>query len=253
MKQNFTIKTPEYSEEYLQQNKIVISTFYKFCKIQDLPLFRNKLLQFCKQNSILGTILLGEEGINATVCALQEDIKKVYEYLSQYEFFNSILYKETLSKKPPFDKMICKIKNEIVTIKEKDVEHNPGEYIKPNEWDNFIENEDILLVDTRNDYEYHMGTFEGAKNPNTNSFVEFKEWCIKNIPDKHKKIAGFCTGGIRCEKSTSWLKKAGYQNVYHLEGGIIAYFIETKNKNKKWKGDCFVFDNRVVINDKLQG
>ena len=162
-----------------------------------------------------------------------------------------MLFKESFFKTQPFGKLKVKIRKEIVSIHE-ECSYNPGEYIKPEEWDNFIQRKDIILVDTRNDFEFYIGTFKGAINPETTSFYEFRDWCRENIPSKETPVAGFCTGGIRCEKSTSWLKKQGYKNVYHLEGGILGYFIKTQNKNKMWQGDCFVFDDRVIVDDHCE-
>lgn len=245
------ILQPNITEEFLTKNPIVITTFYKFCTIENLPLFRDKTLAFCQKNEILGTILIGTEGINATISGTRTAIDSFYQYIFQHECFAGIVFKETYFSKKPFGKMKVKIRKEIVSIHE-ECSHNPGQYIKPEEWDNFIQQKDIILVDTRNDFEFHIGTFKGSLNPQTTSFYEFRNWCKQNIPNKKTPIAGFCTGGIRCEKSTSWLKKEGYENVYHLEGGIIGYFIKTKNKNKMWEGDCFVFDDRVIINDQCE-
>jgi UPF0176 protein len=242
---------PNVTNEFLEQNPIVITTFYKFCQIPNIELFRDKTLAICQKNEILGTILLGQEGINATISGSRIAIDEFYKYISQEESFNGTVFKETFFNKHPFAKMRVKIRKEIVSIHE-ECQHTPGTYIKPEEWDEFIQRKDLVLVDTRNDFEFHIGTFQGAINPQTTSFYEFRQWCKKNIPTKQTPIAGFCTGGIRCEKSTSWLKQQGYENVYHLEGGIIGYFIKTQNKNKMWNGDCFVFDDRVIINDQCE-
>ena len=242
---------PNVTKDLLDNNPIVITTFYKFCEIPNLNLFRDQTLEFCKKNAILGTILLGTEGINATICGTRNAIEEFHKYILQSECFAGIIFKETYFNKKPFGKLKVKIRKEIVSIHE-ECEYNPGAYIKPEEWDNFIQREDIILVDTRNDFEFHIGTFKGAINPKTTSFYEFRDWCNENIPSKQTPVAGFCTGGIRCEKATSWLKKQGYENVYHLEGGIIGYFIKTENRNKMWQGDCFVFDDRVIINDKCE-
>jgi len=244
------ILKPDHSLEYIQNNPIVITTFYKFCNIPNLELFRDKTRAFCQKNEILGTILLGIEGINATVSGSRQAIDALYSYFDQHECFNNILFKESYFKEKPFGKLKVKIRKEIVSIHD-ECSYNPGEYISPEEWDSFIKRQDIILVDTRNDFEYHIGTFKGAINPETTSFYEFREWCEKNIPNKETPVVGFCTGGIRCEKSTSWLKKQGYKNVYHLEGGILGYFIKTQNKNKMWTGDCFVFDDRGAVKSDL--
>lgn len=242
---------PQHSQEYLNASPFVITTFYKFCNITNLELFKDKTFAFCKKNEILGTILISIEGINSTVSGSREAIDELYNYFKQEECFNGMLFKESYYKAKPFSRLKVKIRKEIVSIHE-ECEFNAGKYIAPENWDEFIQRDDIILVDTRNDFECNIGTFKGSINPQTTSFYEFRDWCFKNIPNKKTHVAGFCTGGIRCEKSTSWMKKAGYENVYHLEGGILGYFIKTQNKNKLWQGDCFVFDDRVIVDDHCE-
>ena len=243
------ILKPENPQEYIASNPIVITAFYNFCTIPNIELFRDKTKNFCQKNGILGTILLGFEGVNSTIAGTREAIDAFYDYAKQHEFFKGTVFKESYYTKIPFGKLKVKIRKEIVSIHE-ECEFNPGTYVKPHDWDAFIKRDDIILVDTRNDFEFCIGTFKGAINPHTTSFYEFRDWCFENIPDKETPVTGFCTGGIRCEKSTSWLKKQGYKNVYHLEGGILGYFMETKNQNKMWVGDCFVFDDRIIVDDQ---
>lgn len=237
----------------LPENGIVITAFYEFAKLANgIHLFREKLEAFCKKSSILGTVLIAEEGINGTVSGSQKSVCEFYEFFDSYPEFQNITFKETYYKCHPFGKLKVRIKKEVVSSGGASCDYNPGMYIEPKDWDAFIQREDVINIDTRNDFEYIIGTFKGAVNPETETFREFKEWCEANLKDKEQKIAGFCTGGVRCEKSTSWLKSAGYTNVYHLKGGIIGYFIETENKGEMWQGDCFVFDERVIINEKLE-
>ncbi len=243
------ILKPQNSELYIESNPIIIVAFYNFCTIPNIKLFKDQTKQFCQKNEILGTILLGVEGVNSTIAGTREGIDAFYEYMKQHEFFAGTVFKESYFTKIPFGKLKVKIRKEIVSIHE-ECEFNPGTYIKPHDWDEFIQQKDLILVDTRNDFEFCIGTFKGAINPHTTSFYEFRDWCLKNIPNKETPVAGFCTGGIRCEKSTSWLKKQGYTNVYHLEGGILGYFMETANRNKMWVGDCFVFDDRIIVDDQ---
>lgn len=232
---------------------VIITTFYKFAKISEgIHLFRDKLEDFCKRNNIKGTVLIADEGINGTLSFKEEVALMFYNFFAGYKELEDIVFKESYYKTYPFGKLKIRIKKEIVSSGEAKCEYDPGTYIDPKDWDEFIAREDVKNIDTRNDFEYIIGTFKGAINPKTTTFREFKEWCELNLKDKNQKIAGFCTGGVRCEKSTSWLKKAGYQNVYHLKGGILGYFIETENKNGAWVGDCFVFDDRVIVNDKLE-
>lgn len=233
--------------------EVIIITFYKFANIKEgIVLFKEKLEEFCIINKILGTVLIAPEGINGTVSGYPDSINAFYKFFKQYEEFEDIIFKESYYKAHPFGKLKIRIKKEVVSSGEGNCAYNPGKYIKPSEWDAFISRPDVINIDTRNDFEYVIGTFKGAVNPKTETFREFKEWCDANLKDKNQIIAGFCTGGVRCEKSTSFLQQAGYTNVYHLEGGIIGYFIETENKNNMWQGDCFVFDDRVIINDKLK-
>ena len=231
---------------------VIITTFYQFTKIQEgTILFKEKLEEVCRNQGILGTILIAEEGINGTVSGIPSAVQIFYNFFAKYEEFDSIVFKESYYKNHPFSKLKIRLKKEVVSSGGANCEYNPGQYVEPKDWDAFISRPDVINIDTRNDFEYIIGTFKGAINPKTETFREFKEWCEANLKDKNQIIAGFCTGGVRCEKSTSWLKKEGYQNVYHLKGGIIGYFIETENKNNMWQGDCFVFDDRVIINDQL--
>lgn len=237
----------------IPENGVTITTFYKFAKPDEgIHLFKEKLETLCKENDILGTVLIAEEGINGTVSGLPGNIESFYSFINAYEELRDITFKESYYKAKPFNKLKVRIKKEIVSSGEARCEYNPGNYIEPKDWDAFISQPDVINIDTRNDFEFIIGTFKGAINPKTETFRDFKEWCEENLKDKNSIIAGFCTGGVRCEKSTSWLKKAGYKNVYHLKGGVIGYFIETENKNGMWQGDCFVFDDRVIINEKLE-
>jgi UPF0176 protein len=236
-----------------QDLSITIITFYYFATIKEgIHLFRDKLEDFCRKHNIFGTVLIAEEGVNGTLSIANEDVEKLYSFFEVYEEFKDITFKESYYKTHAFGKLKIRIKKEVVSSGEARCEYNPGFYVEPKDWDTFISRPDVINIDTRNDFEYIIGTFKGSINPKTDTFREFKEWCEINLKDKNQIIAGFCTGGVRCEKSTSWLKKAGYKNVYHLKGGIIGYFIETGNENGMWRGDCFVFDDRVVINDKLE-
>lgn len=237
----------------LEEGQMVITTFYHFAKIEEgIRLFKEKLEDLCKKNQILGTILIAEEGVNGTVSINPANVEAFYNFFQNYKEFAEITFKESYFKTHPFGKLKVRIKKEVVSSGEGFCEYNPGNYIEPKDWDEFIKQEGVVNIDTRNEFEYIIGTFKGAMNPKTETFREFANWCLENLKDKNQKITGFCTGGVRCEKSTSWLKKMGYENVYHLKGGIIGYFLETENKNGMWQGDCFVFDDRVIINDKLQ-
>ncbi len=235
----------------IENQNVVITAFYKFDKQDNINLLQEKLKILLSENKILGTILLAGEGVNGTVCGDRLGIDNFYDFMQNT--FGDITFKETYCDFMPFGKLKVKIKNEIVTIGI-DVKSKPAQYIKPEDWDDAVLSDDSIIIDTRNDYEYHIGTFKNAINPNTTSFRTFPEWIHNNLTeqDKKKKILMFCTGGIRCEKSTALMKDEGFDNVYHLEGGIIGYLIAKKGKPKTWKGNCFVFDERVIIDENLQ-
>ncbi len=230
-----------------------VATFYRFQKLQCLSKIQEEIKQKMFLLDIKGTILIAEEGINSTIAGKDNEIKEFYQYITVFLNSEDINWKISYSEFNPFQKIKVRIKNEIVTMK-KTIQNKPGKYIEPEEWDKFIEMKDVILIETRNKYEYDVGVFENSTIPPINYFREFPEWVDKYLENKPKeqKIAMFCTGGIRCEKTTAYLKDQGFQNVYHLKGGILNYFEKTGNKNKKWKGNCFVFDDRVAVDDKLK-
>jgi UPF0176 protein len=236
---------------------IVISTFYHFVTLGEKHIqLKEEILQFCKENNLKGTILLAAEGINSTISGGRDAINNLYDKLKSYGYFEGMEYKESFADVQPFLKMKVRLKKEIVAlgVPNLDVDRYRGDYISASDWDDFISQDDVVLIDTRNKYEIAVGTFEGAVDPKTATFREFPAWAEKNKEIlKNKKIAMCCTGGIRCEKSTAYLKSIGYDEVYHLQGGILKYLEETKDKaNKKWVGDCFVFDDRVAVTGELE-
>jgi UPF0176 protein len=234
------------------ENKIVISAFYHFCNLNNYRDIRDSLLDFCNSLELKGTILLAYEGINSTISGSTESIEALHKYLRNISGLESLETKESYSDNQPFKRMKVLLKKEIVTLKSANLDLDKrGEYIKALNWDDFITRPDVITIDTRNDYEVEIGTFKGAIDPKTKTFSEFKEWAQDNLHNKDTPIAMFCTGGIRCEKSTAYLKNQGFSNVYHLQGGILKYFEETKNQNNMWQGDCFVFDQRRAVDDKL--
>ena len=232
-----------------------IIAFYKFVDINDPNALKIDLKNFLKETSILGTIILSKEGINGMCSSNEFEIKSFKGFLLKNSLFSDLEIKESFYLKAPFKKMSIKIKDEIVPIGDEEVKPNikVGKYVEPEKWDEFISNEDVVVIDTRNDFEVELGSFEGSVNPKTKSFREFPVWWEKN-KNKYqgKKIAMFCTGGIRCEKSTSYLINHGATEVFHLKGGILNYFekLEVSEKNK-WKGECFVFDQRVSLTPQL--
>ncbi len=235
-------------------HQIVITTFYHFKTFEDFESLKEPLLLFCKSNDLKGTILLAKEGINATMSGSRNGIDALYNYIKDNLRIDNLIYKESMHQEQPFGKMKVNLKKEIVAlgVEDLDVEHLKGEYISPEDWDEFIAKDDVMVIDTRNKYETLLGTFDKAVDPRTATFRQFPKWVEDNLAqiDKQKKIAMFCTGGVRCEKSTAYLKSKGFKNVYHLEGGILKYFEDTQAK--AWKGSCFVFDERVALNKNLK-
>ena len=231
----------------------IVTTFYHFITFPEVETLKEPLLEFCKEQGLKGTILIAREGINSTISGSREAIDNLYQYLINPLGIKKLSYKESLHKEQPFHKMKVNLKKEIVAlgIEDLDVEGLRGQYIKPQDWDDFIAQEDVMVIDTRNKYEILLGTFDRAIDPRTDNFRQFPKWTEKNLSkvDKAKKIAMFCTGGVRCEKSTAYLKSKGFENVYHLEGGILKYFEDTEAKT--WHGSCFVFDDRVALNHNL--
>lgn len=232
----------------------VITALYKFTQLDNYSQLQQPLLRFMKQHGIRGTLLLAKEGINGTVAGKAEAIEALYVWFSKHPPLQNISHKESYSEKLPFNRTKVKLKKEIVTLGVDGIDPNlsVGTYVKPKEWNTLISQEDVTIIDTRNDYEVQIGTFKKAINPKTNTFREFPEYAKTHLsPEKHKKVAMFCTGGIRCEKSTAYLKMLGFEEVYHLEGGILKYLEEVPESESLWQGECFVFDDRVAVNHTL--
>lgn len=235
-------------------SKFTIVTFYQFKKIHEILKFKNTLSHFCKFNKIKGTIILAKEGINGTIAGMPNSIKE-FENLLIKMGLNDHNPKYSYSKYMPFFRLKVREKKEIVTLRTKiaDPESITGNKIKPDQWNQFITKDDTILIDVRNDFEVKMGTFKGSVNPNTKSFTEFKAYLKNNLEDaKNKKIAMFCTGGIRCEKISSYMIKKGFRDVNQLHGGILNYLENTPNTKSLWDGECFVFDNRVSVQNELK-
>jgi UPF0176 protein len=233
----------------------VIATFYKFVVLDDYRNRRQPLLNLCQHHQIKGTILLAAEGINATISGTRSSIDAILAHLKADPCFADLAPKESISEKSPFDRLKVRLKQEIVTFGIPTV--NPtttvGTYVKPQDWNQLIANPDVITIDTRNQYEVEIGTFKGAIDPQTTSFTQFPEYVADRLdPHHHKHIALFCTGGIRCEKATSYLLNQGFEHVYHLEGGILKYLEEVPIADSQWEGECFVFDDRVAITHGLE-
>ena len=235
-----------------------VAALYKFSQIDNPLEVQIYLKKILKNLSIYGTILVGNEGINGTIASRdKKNLNKALMYLKNLKGFKDLDIKFSNSKKKPFIRLKIKLKQEIVTIGDKSIDptKNVGEYVNPEDWNSLIEEENILLIDTRNDYEYSIGSFKDSINPNTQKFRDFPEWLKgQNFTqeDKNsKKVAMFCTGGIRCEKASSLMKNEGFKKVYHLKGGILKYFESVSKENSLWDGECFVFDDRVSVKHDL--
>jgi UPF0176 protein len=228
----------------------VIVTFYKFVTLDNYRDRRQPLLDLCQHYQIKGTILLAAEGINGTISGTRSSIDAILADLKADPCFGDLEHKEAIAQQPPFDRLKVRFKQEIVTfgIPTTNPTETVGTYVKPQDWNQLISNPDVLVIDTRNQYEVEIGTFKGAIDPHTDSFTQFPEYVANNLdPQQHKQIALFCTGGIRCEKATSYLLNQGFENVYHLQGGILKYLAEVPAIDSQWEGECFVFDDRVAI------
>ena len=233
----------------------VIVALYRFTRFPDFESFRAPLLELMLSHDVRGTLLLANEGINGTIAGSREGVNTIIASIKNDDRFKSLETKESHSASNPFYRSKVKLKKEIVTMGVEGIDptQSAGAYVDPAKWNSLIDDPEVLLLDTRNEYEIEIGTFENAVNPKTGSFREFPEYVEKYLdPIRHKKIAMFCTGGIRCEKSTAFLKQKGFEEVYHLKGGILKYFEEVAAEDTKWKGECFVFDNRVTVNHRLE-
>lgn len=236
-------------------SKYVVCALYKFVTLENYKEIRQPLLDVMEQNDIKGTLLLANEGINGTVSGTREGVDKLLAWLNSDERLNPIVFKESYDEEQPFYRTKVKLKKEIVTMGVEGIDplQTVGTYVKPEDWNDLISDPNVTVVDTRNDYEIEIGTFKHAINPKTDTFREFPQYVKDNMdPAKNKKVAMFCTGGIRCEKSTAYMKEQGYEEVYHLEGGILKYLEDVPKEESLWEGDCFVFDNRVAVNHDLE-
>ena len=233
----------------------VTCALYKFVALPNYGSIRHPLLKVMTDNQVYGTLLLAAEGINGTISGTRENIDSVLHWIGQQPGLENIDTKESFDDEIPFYRTKVKLKKEIVTMGVEGIDPRQvvGTYVKPEDWNDLISDPDVLVVDTRNDYEVQIGTFKNAIDPKTTSFREFPEWANNNIDrTSNKKIAMFCTGGIRCEKSTAYMKEQGFDQVYHLEGGILKYLEKVPKDQSLWQGECFVFDNRVAVDQDLK-
>ena len=232
-----------------------IAALYHFTRFADPAALKGPLAQVCCAYGVQGTLLLAPEGINGTIAGPRAGIDAVLAHIRALPGCADLEWKESLSDSPPFGKMKVRLKREIVTMGQPDVDPaaRTGHYVAPRDWNDLIAREDVAVIDTRNDYEVAIGTFDGAVDPQTRSFGEFPAWWAANKHRFHnKKIAMFCTGGIRCEKSTNYLLGQGVEDVFHLKGGILKYLEDIPAERSAWQGECFVFDGRVSVGHGLQ-
>jgi UPF0176 protein len=233
----------------------VVCALYRFVTLADYQSLQLPLQNFLHDNNIKGTLLLAHEGINGTVSGSKASIDALLSYFDKDPRLAGIEVKFSYDDTQPFYRAKVKLKKEIVTMGVEGIDPKQivGTYVEPKDWNALISSPDVLLVDTRNDYEVQIGTFKNALNPHTTSFRQFPAYVKENLdPTKHKKVAMFCTGGIRCEKSTAYLKEQGFDEVYHLRGGILKYLEDVPAQDSLWEGECFVFDNRVSVNHALE-
>ncbi len=234
---------------------IVVAALYHFATLEDYKDIQEPLFELCRKNGVKGTLLLAQEGINGTIAGSRAGIDQVLAYLRSDTRLSALEHKESSAEKMPFYRMKVRLKKEIVTLGVEGVDPNKvvGEYVDPQDWNALISDPEVIVLDTRNTYELDIGTFKGAINPLTETFREFPAYVRENLdPKKHKKVAMFCTGGIRCEKASSFMLNEGFEHVYHLKGGILKYLEEVPQEKSLWEGECFVFDHRTAIGHGLE-
>ncbi|MDR7304805.1 rhodanese-related sulfurtransferase [Rhodoferax saidenbachensis] len=242
----------------MSPTRYLTAAFYKFVDLPDYAERKPALLAFCEARNVKGLILLAREGINSTIAGAPDDVHAVLTHLRADPLLADLQHKESFADKAPFYRMKVRLKKEIVTMQVDGISptHMAGTYVKPEDWNALISDPEVVVVDTRNDYEVDIGTFAGAINPHIKTFAELPQWVqqseqLTTSGGKKPKVAMFCTGGIRCEKSTAYMRAIGYDEVYHLEGGILKYLETVAPENSLWKGECFVFDERVSVGHGL--
>ncbi len=244
-------------------SRFLTAALYKFVSLPDFAELREPLFDFCHARGIKGTLLLAAEGINGTIAGPEAAVRELLAHLRADPRLAQLAHKESWSDKEPFYRLKVKLKKEIVTLGVDGIDPNrmAGQYVKPQDWNQLIQDPDVVLIDTRNDYEVQVGTFEGALNPETRSFSQLPQWVEKEMQPggrlaerdgRKPRVAMFCTGGIRCEKSTAFMRTKGFEEVFHLEGGILKYLETVPAEHSTWNGECFVFDERVSVGHDLQ-
>ncbi len=236
-------------------SEYLVAALYKFVALDDFEDLQPPLLAKCQAEGIMGTLLLAREGINGTISGTEQGVHNVLDFIRQDPRLQDLSHKESWAKDRPFLRMKVRLKKEIVTMGVEDIDpvHSVGRYVDAKDWNALISDPDVVVVDTRNDYEVEIGTFKGAIDPQTTSFREFPKWVEESgLAQSKKKVAMFCTGGIRCEKSTAYLRQLGVEEVYHLKDGILKYLETVPPEESLWDGECFVFDERVSVGHGLK-
>lgn len=239
--------------------KYLVAALYHFVELDDYITLQKPFTEFCEQRDIIGTLLLAREGINGTVAGPEQGVRELLDFLRADPRMVSLEHKEAWADVMPFYRLKIKLKKEIVTLGVPDLKtaEMVGQYVAPQDWNTLITQPDVVLIDTRNDYEVGIGTFKNAINPKTDSFSQFPEWVAEQrkpggVLHGNPRVAMFCTGGIRCEKSTAYMRSQGFEDVYHLQGGILKYLEEIPENQSTWVGECFVFDERVSVGHGLK-
>jgi len=237
-----------------QENNFLVAALYKFVPLSCLPELQSALRVFCVEADVKGTLLLAPEGINGTIAGPERGVRAVLSHLRSNPLFANLEHKESWSPSIPFGAMKVRLKKEIVTfgLPAVDPRETVGTYVLPADWNALISSEDVILIDTRNSYETELGTFAGAIDPRTEAFRDFPDWIKSQAITTDTPVAMFCTGGIRCEKASSWMRSQGFEKVFHLRGGILKYLEEIPEEESLWQGECFVFDERGTVNHRLE-
>ncbi|MFZ2620220.1 MAG: rhodanese-related sulfurtransferase, partial [Alphaproteobacteria bacterium] len=236
----------------MSTHTVTIATFYCFAAMPDAAQIQPVWKQFMLAHAVTGTILVTPEGINSTIAGPRAGVDAVLAMIRSDSRFAAMTHKESFADTNPFPRTKVKLKRETIPLGVTVDPTNPGIYVKPEAWNALLANPNTILIDTRNDYEVQIGTFKNALNPKTRTFKELPAWLAEHLPaDKETPIAMYCTGGIRCEKSTAYVKAQGYNNVFHLEGGILQYLEDMPEENSAWEGACYVFDDRVAVKHDL--
>lgn len=237
------------------QSRVLIAAFYRFASVADPDALRADLAVAAERAGIRGTILVAAEGINGTIAGAPDAVRRVLGDIRTRTGLDDLRHRESFAAEQPFNRMKVRLKTEIVTIgvDRIDPPSEAGTYVDPETWNALLDDPDVTVIDARNDYEVRVGTFRNAVNPGTDSFRDFPAWADAELdPDVNRRVAMFCTGGIRCEKATALLRNRGFDEVYHLEGGILRYLEAVDRAESRWEGECFVFDGRVSVDHELR-